>query len=831
MFMRKIVFVFTLLFVFLGSRADQPPPRVLEARRARGAVKIDGLLSDSAWKEAALLHRLVEFRPKIGAMEEDGVRTEAYLMYSDEGIYFGGFCHERTRDSISYELKGRDGFGMNDYVGIILDTYNDKLNGFEYFVTPLNEQWDAKMAPGGDDNGGEDFSWNGVWQSGAVLHENGWSFEMFIPYGAIRFGQKDVQDWGLNITRRRRKTEQQYTWNPIDPNVNGFLTQEGLWKGIKDIKPPVRLQFSPYFSVYANHFPSGQPGQKDFTSQVNGGMDLKYGINQAFTLDMTLIPDFGQVQSDNQVLNLTPFEVQFNENRNFFTEGTELFGKGGLFYSRRIGGTPIHLYDVYDNLQPGESVIRNPSEARLLNATKISGRAQSGLGIGFLNAVSRPQYATIETEGTKAQREYLTSPLTNYNILVLDQTMKHNSSISLVNTNVWRSGSDYDANVTAGLFDLNNKKNMWNFGGKLAVSQLLHYIPDGSNSNGYSHRFYGGKTSGRFNFNVWQELSDTKYTHNDLGYFTNNNYLDHGIWVGYRWTEPRAFYNRVNLNFNGRVSRLYKRIGNLEPAFQNMSVGMNLNVQMKKLHWFGLFTNFSPTQNDFYEPRVTGYYFRRGASVAVGGWFESNRAKKYSVTTEAFVRRFIDFYNLTGVDLFFGQEWRVNQKFSLGHNLGLMPRFNSMGFATMAENGRIIFGRRRVNTVENVLNTKYSFNNRMGLTFRLRHYYSSVMNSEYYDIVQASGLLTTATDFTGSADRNVNFFNIDMVYTWQFAPGSFINLVWKNAISDFKGEVVDGYLRNLGDVLAADQNNNISLKVIYFLDYLQVRKWGHAKKA
>src|SRR6185503_17559925 len=168
-------------------------------------------------------------------------------------------------------------------------TYYVKLNGFEYFVTPLGEQWDAKMSPNPNGNS-EDFSWNAVWKSGAVIHNNGWSFEMFIPYSAIRFGKKQVQNWGLNITRRRRKTEQQSTWNPIDPNVNGFLTQEGLWTGITNIKPPLRLQFSPYLSTYINHFPSNTPGEKSWTSSVSGGMDLKYGINQAFTLDATLVP-------------------------------------------------------------------------------------------------------------------------------------------------------------------------------------------------------------------------------------------------------------------------------------------------------------------------------------------------------------------------------------------------------------------------------------------------------------------------------------------------------------------------------------------------------------
>ena len=269
------------LLVSFKSTAQTKIVRELEAKRTNGIVKIDGLLNDTAWQDAAVMTDMVEFRPKIGALEDPANKTVAYLMYSDEGIYFGGFCHERTKDSIATELIGtRDGFGTNDYVGLILDTYNDKLNGFEYFVTPLGEQWDAKMNPPNPNSNMEDFSWSAVWQSGTVITDTGWSFEMFIPFSAIRFGKKEVQNWGLNITRRRRKTEQQNTWNPIDPNVNGFLTQEGIWKNISNIKPPLRLQFSPYFSIYANHFPNNQPGQKNWTSQVNGGLDVKYGITR-----------------------------------------------------------------------------------------------------------------------------------------------------------------------------------------------------------------------------------------------------------------------------------------------------------------------------------------------------------------------------------------------------------------------------------------------------------------------------------------------------------------------------------------------------------------------
>ncbi len=821
------LFLAVWLLSAVNGFAQTAPPKQLPANRTTKTVKIDGLITDEAWKDAAKATGFIEFRPKVGAAENNETRTEAWLMYDDEGIYFGGYCYERTKDSIATELSGRDGFGTNDFIGLILDTYNDKLNGFEYFLTPLGEQWDAKVGSSNNDNGGEDFSWNAVWKSGAVIHNDGWSFEFFIPFAAIRFGKKDVQNWGLNITRRKQKTGQQFMWNPIDPNVNGFLTQEGLWTGVTNIKPPLRLQFSPYFSVYANHFPANQPGVKNLTSQVNGGMDVKYGINQAFTLDATLIPDFGQVQSDNQVLNLTPFDVQFNEQRTFFTEGTELFGKGGLFYSRRLGVEPVYWSNPYVSLQPNEQVISEQREAKLINASKISGRTQKGLGIGLLNGLTKPRIAVIENSLTKEQRETQIEPLTNYNVLVLDQTLKNNSSVSLVNTNVWRSGSAYDANVTAALFDLNDKKNTWNVGGKAAVSNQVGFITGGETQTGYSQQLYFGKTSGRFNFNVWQELANTKYTHRDLGYFTNNNFLDHGYNASYRWIEPKGFYNRIFINTGARFSKLLKPIADISQQYQESNIRFNVNIQSKKLWWVGTFNNFTFRSNDFYEPRREGWFFRRGASLIVGGWFESNEAKKYSFVAEIFTRTFFNFYNGFSYQLFLRQQYRFNNKLTVSHSINTNPLFNNIGYAFVPNSSDINFARRKRSTIENILFVKYSFTNKMGLTFRARHYLSNVSKKEFF-LLQKDGSLKSSA-FIPGADQNLNLFNIDMVYTWQFAPGSFINIVWKDAVQNFTREVEENYFKNFGRTLESDQNNNVSFKIIYFLDYLDIKKWKKKK--
>ncbi|MFN8348344.1 MAG: DUF5916 domain-containing protein [Spirosomataceae bacterium] len=810
--------------VFAYSLLGQNLPKQLPAQRTALPVAIDGILNEPAWKDAAKADDYTEFRPVIGRKEEQGNHTETFLMYDNEGIYFGGTCFERSLDSISKELKGRDGFGMNDYIGIIFDTYNDKLNGFEYFVTPLGEQWDAKMTSNtNSDNGGEDFSWNAVWKSAVVIHDKGWSFELFLPYSAIRFSKDKIQDWGLNITRRRRKTEQQYTWNAINPNINGFLTQEGFWTGITDIKPPIRLQFSPYFSVYANHFPVNQAEQKNWTNQVSGGLDLKLGLNQAFTLDATLIPDFGQVQSDNQVLNLSPFEVKFNENRTFFTEGTELFNKGNLFYSRRIGGTPIHLSKAYNALNPNERIAKNPTESKLLNATKISGRTKSGLGIGILNAITRPQHALIENTENGDTRRFETDPTTNYNILVLDQTLKHNSSVSFVNTSVIRGSNNYNANVSAGLFSFFDKKNTYNLAGSAAISRLSYKDGATPNSTGYSHTITFAKTSGQFTFNGAQELTDTKFTSNDLGYFTNNNFINHRVYAGYRFTEPKGWYNRIFLNLNANISSLFSPIGHINTKYQQSRIQFNLSAQTKKLLWFGLMLNYRPHENDFYEPRKIGYMYARGKSVTLGGWVESNPAKKYFFTVEAFERAFLNFYNLNGLDLYINQTYRFNSRLSFSYRFGFEPRPRSIGFTLISEDNNVVMALRKVTTVDNTVNIKYSFTNKMWLTFRTRHYSSLVNNKEYFTL-ENNGSLSPRIKPSNAVNRNVNYFNVDMVYTWQFAPGSFLNAVWKNATFHSSTMADDRYFDNLQNTLQADQNNNLSLKVIYFLDYLQLKK-------
>lgn len=800
-----------------STASAQTARRQLAAKRISSTIKIDGVLDEAEWKDAPVADKFVALRPTPFLPESADNATRVYFLYDNEGIYVGGYLHEKNKDSIAAELKGRDGFGNNDYVGVIFDTYHDKLNGFEYFVTPLGEQWDAKVSPNTNGNS-EDFSWNAVWESAAKLQNDGWSFEMFIPYSAIRFGKKNIQDWGLNIVRRRQKSGQQLFWQSIDPNVNGLLTQEGLFTGLENIKPPMRLQFSPYFSTYVNH--DGAATANKSKTTFNGGMDVKYGLNQAFTLDMTLIPDFGQVQSDNRVLNLSPFEVRFNENRAFFTEGTELFGKGNLFYSRRIGVEP--RFKKWLSPGAGETIIEDPGQAKIINATKISGRTQKGLGVGILNAITQKQFTKFQDNITKETRVDENMPLTNYNILVLDQTLKNNSSVSLVNTNVWRSGNDYDANVTSALFDFNDKKNKWNIGGNVSMSNLLG--KNGKNTTGYAHSIYFAKTSGRFTFSVWQDLYNSKYDKSDFGFFNNNNTMDQGIWAGYNWVKPRGWYNQLRISSNIWYSRLVTPIDNLrrsEMMYQNASMNINFNAQAKNLWWFGMNINGGPHRNDFYEPRKHGRVFQDKARVNANLWWESNAAKKlswggnlYAGTGGVFKRKNFD-YRLYG-------KIRFSSKFSVDNSIYVSSSKNQSGWAATIGD-TIIFARRNVNNVENVINIKYNFTNRMGLTLRARHYWSKVNPQQFYELDTYGKLQTPSGNFTRNVKQNYNYLSVDMVYNWQFAQGSFLSVVWKDIGESFNRQFEKNYIKNLGNTISGDQFNSLSLRVIYFLDYLTVR--------
>jgi len=271
------------------------------------------------------------------------------------------------------------------------------------------------------------------------------------------------------------------------------------------------------------------------------------------------------------------------------------------------------------------------------------------------------------------------------------------------------------------------------------------------------------------------------------------------------------------LNFNNNLSHRFK-----DGAYQSYNFNVNVNGQLKNLWYAGLFVNRVFAGNDFYEPRVPGHVFRTSSSVGINVWGNTNQAKKYYVEWSYFVAIKKMFggrsseYNLT-------QRYRFNDKFSLTYNLYYAPVYNGAGFADVDPQNNIIFSRRNVHTIDNNLSAKYNFTKNSGITFVARHYWSEVVAKQFYTLQQDGSLLENE-QYNKDVNRNFNIFTIDMVYTWQFAPGSFLNIVWKNATGGSKYPVNQGYFKNFGNTVGSTQNNNLSVKFLYYIDYLSLKK-------
>lgn len=812
----RLISSFLTIIIITCNTIAYAQKKEATAVRTYTAPKIDGFLNEACWELAPVITGFTQRQIHTGQPATQ--HTEVKVLYDDVALYVGAILYDVSNDSILREVGERDLPNTNsDQFGIYLDTYFDAINAFGFIVNAAGVQTDIRYSPNG-----EDYLWNAVWDSEVKIQDNNWYVEIKIPFSAIRFSDLPKQKWGVNFMRGIRRHREISYWNFVDPANEGFVNQFGILNGIENIVSPLRLSFTPYVSYYADHYKT--LNGTSINSTFNLGTDLKYGLNESFTLDMTLVPDFGQVQSDNLVLNLSPFEVQFNDFRPFFTEGTELFNRGGLFYSRRVGGTPKKYYSVFNEINENETVINNPSTSQLINASKISGRTAKGLGLGIFNATTGKTFATVEnTEGE--QRKILTDPLTNYNVFVLDQSFKNNSYFSIINTNVMRQGSFYDANVSATQFKIADATNSFAFTGFGAVSQI--YTPQLPVELGHNLRLNAGKISGKNQYGVSiRQLSD-QYNPRDLGFLLNNNTTDYEAYYSYNIFRPFWKLNNIFNTLRLTYSRLY-----LPNRFQNLTINFNSNTTITRYFFsMGLSANARPVESfDFFEPRIAGRFFIVPKYIGAGYWYSSDYRKKLALDG-SFNYRSYSRNKRNDFSYRIAPRIRASDKILIIHEFFEEFKTNDEGVA-LTVNGKIIlnndtsiFGIRNVHTVSNTFNIRYSMTNRMALTFRLRHYWSNAVYKEFKKLGDDGYLHDT--DYSGNSNLNFNAFTIDMVYVWNFTPGSEMRIVWKNTITDLSQLTGYSYFENLENTIEGPQLNSISIKVLYFLDYLMLK---HQKK-
>lgn len=559
---RKLAVLLVLLFCFSSfsllaqeSTDGASVKSVSAIRVSPTAPKIDGILNDEVWKHAPVASGFYQRDPEEGipASEE----TAFQIAYDDETLYIAIMCYDSEPEKIVRRLYRRDqiSYGETDWVGIRLDPHHDHQTGFGFAITPSGSFCDNVILS----DSGFDGTWDSVWEVETSINEKGWCVELRIPYHAIRFSTKEEYIWGINLDRKILRKQEYDMWQLVRKNESGISSRNGHIVGIKGIKPPAHLELLPY-TVARETLQSEENADKwQFFSTL--GTDVRYGITSNISLNATLNPDFGQVEADPAVLNLSVFETYYQERRPFFVEGAGIFSTPfQLLYSRRIGRQPGRFA-----LPEGSEEISRPESSTILGAAKITGKTQSKTSFGIMEAVTAPEYAEIQRTATDPatgvehieQDEYLIEPLTNYFAGRVQQDfLGGNSTAGLLLTSVNRR--DAESAYTGGFdWNLKWKKSAYSFSGQVAGSQTGK---TDDRKTGYATQLDIGKESGWLTAGLGFTAISPEFDANDLGFTRRADLLMASPWMGVRKNKEWGPFRRMFAEFRQNITWNYDGI-------------------------------------------------------------------------------------------------------------------------------------------------------------------------------------------------------------------------------------------------------------------------------
>jgi hypothetical protein len=815
---------FFILSCFSFSVQAQDTLKPVKAVRIHTPPKIDGVLDEEIWKDVPVSDNFIQWDPDYKAPSSQ--RTEVKIVYDDDAIYIGAFMYDAHPDSILHELGSRDDQGLNaDYFFTGIDTYNKQIDAYYFGVTASGVQLDLRE---------QDDTYDAVWLSAVKLNDKGWCAEFRIPYSAIRFPAGKDLNWRVHFRRnirRRRELSRCPFYPKEDPK---FLKYFAHLEGLSEIKAPTRLSLVPYLSVSGENSPDynadGSYNSNSTGLSYGAGADIKFGLNDRFTLDATLLPDFSQVQSDNKVKNLSYREVTYQENRPFFKEGVELFNKMGLFYSRRVGRLPTLHDSLQLNIPKGAVLEDNPSQTRLLNSIKFSGRTNGGLGIGIFNAITDNMYATIR-DSTGNRKKILTEPFTNYNILVFDQQLRNSSSVTLINTSVLRDKGWMNADVTGLGFELLNKKNNIRLSGEEGLSQ--HFKKDSTGKMqgllGYKYGLGLEKIGGNLTYGVKHTGYSNTYDQRDMGYYVVTNQRNTFTYITYDQFVANKYFRNSEVSLSNQYAVNFLNGNRTNNEIDVNAFAMLLNY----LVFFGGVGTNPQRSLDYFEPRVPGYVFQTRRTVYGYLGTSTDYRKRFAVDLKLVGAQYLneDVHGFFGeADL--GLRFRVNDRLSIFYN-GMLSQDNyNIGFAALDSMGVPVIGSRTLHTLVNQLKLKYIFSPTMSLSLSGRHYWNTGHYYHYYTLNNDGSLNPDATYQTIN-DFNYNVFNIDLVYTWIFSPGSSISVIYKNAIeqNNITNVMPSRFDSDFNGTIRSPQINSLSLKLLYYLDYQEVKRAIQKRKA
>jgi hypothetical protein len=418
--------------------------RMTATRVANGAITVDGRLEESLWSSLPAIDDFLQKQPNEGALPTE--RTEIRLAYDDAALYVGARMYAKHPERIQAPVGRRDNISQMEHLIISLDTYHDRRTAYSFAITASGVRGDFYLAS--DNEHDTNSSFDPVWDGRVHRDASGWTAEMRIPFNQLRFNAADQQTWGVNFDRWIPSTNEDIFWIPIPSNVTAWASRMGTLEGISGIQPSRRIELLPYIASEASRNSDRDPlnpfdDGRNLQSRVGG--DVKMGLGPSLTLQATINPDFGQVEADPSVVNLSAYELFFSEKRPFFTEGSQYLSGGGAtyFYSRRIGGRP--------RWAPDGEFVDAPGATTIVGAAKLTGRLASGLSIGALAAATDREEASAFTpaDPVSGDPEFRTratvQPRANYGVLRLRQELgKSGSTAGIIVTGVRRALGEGD---------------------------------------------------------------------------------------------------------------------------------------------------------------------------------------------------------------------------------------------------------------------------------------------------------------------------------------------------------------------------------------------------
>lgn len=838
----------------------------LQALRLTGETPaVDGILDEANWAAAAVARNFVVFEPNEG--EPASQATEARVLYGADALYVGIRAFDEAPDSIVSRLARRDERPHSDWLDVAIDSYHDRRTAFRFSVNPAGVKVDAYYF----DDTNQDASWDAVWDVATTIDDEGWTAEFRIPYSQLRFNGAERQTWGINFGRLIARHLEQSLWAPVSRGDGAMVSRFGNLVGLRDLSPPRRLEILPYSLVRLESL-SGEVEDpfhdpRDFSYAVGG--DVKYGLTTDITLDLTINPDFGQVEADPAQVNLTAFESFFAERRPFFMEGANIFsfsfspgdeGDENLFYSRRIGRAPRGRVSsgFYSD---------TPDRARIAGALKLSGKTRTGWSVGFLHALTTREEAQ-RADGSNLLDAQVVEPLAHYGVGRLSKDFRDGkSAVGAISTWTVRNGEAADelalhrGAYTAGL-DARHRFGDDRFmlsgylvgttvrGSEQAVARTqraparyfqrpdadhTEFDPGRTSLNGWSGGATFSKVSGGFfRYATGVTARSPGFETNDAGFMRETDYASPWAWMGYNRYKPTKRFQRWNLNFNGWTAYSF--------GGERYSTGANINGNFTLNNFWGGYLGVRHNTEGLDNTTLRGGpMFRRDASWGGWGGFRSDSRKSLRVNVGANWRARPESGSWAwGANV--RLHWRPSPSMTL--SAGPFMRLRSEDLQWVGRFGgevpRYLFGELRQATAGAEARASWTFTPTLSLQVYAEPFVSAGEYGEFkriadpraevyedrYDLlpssVAANGRIEADVDGDGSPesfrnpDFNVKQFRSNVVLRWEYQPGSSLFVAWSQG-RDHYAQTGDFSLGDVGTLFEEPSEDVFMVKMSYWI--------------